>query len=381
MKRLIVLTLFIMSGLGLLSAIAQHTQPPNWKGKVETRDGLETVVNPQAPLYGRLELELQEDLRIGLEGDKNAQFWFVNGVQVDDDANIYVSDAKNFRIQVFDRNGRYLRTLGRQGQGPGEFQQISLLRINSPLGRLYVRDIPARKIVILDLEGKYLGSVPTKDVVLNFYPLDDGGFVAAVSVFSEADLKTTHDLIKMNAKGEVISRQGGFLSNPFTERSSMGIMGVHTGFELEVRLAQLDADRFAYGFSERYEWTIVDKDMKPLRHFVKEGRPPTFTEEEKSGFKRIPLPKAKPFFFNAISDCKGRIYVQKNFTKNKSTVQDDIPMEVDVFSPEGYFIYTTTLPPNTHVIRDGLLYAYHVNFDKGLETVVRYRVKNWDRIK
>ena len=56
-------------------------------------------------------------------------------------------------------------------------------------------------------------------------------------------------------------------------------------------------------------------------------------------------------------------------------------MAVDVFSPEGYFIYTTALPPNTHVIKDGYLYSFSVDFDEGQESVIRYKIKNWAQMK
>ena len=49
-------------------------------------------------------------------------FGFVQ-YEVDSEENIFVLDGGNCRIQKFDREGRFLQSFGRKGQGPGEFEQ------------------------------------------------------------------------------------------------------------------------------------------------------------------------------------------------------------------------------------------------------------------
>ncbi len=49
-------------------------------------------------------------------------FYHAGQVEVDKDGNIYVIDTRSYRVQVFDSHGKYRITLGREGQGPGEFQ-------------------------------------------------------------------------------------------------------------------------------------------------------------------------------------------------------------------------------------------------------------------
>jgi hypothetical protein len=43
------------------------------------------------------------------------------------DANVIVADARNAEIRVFDISGTHLKTLGRRGEGPGEFDWITNL--------------------------------------------------------------------------------------------------------------------------------------------------------------------------------------------------------------------------------------------------------------
>jgi sugar lactone lactonase YvrE len=60
------------------------------------------------------------------------------------------------RISVFDRNGKFLRTIGKTGTGPGEFRTPHAMVWDSK-GRLIVADRHNHRIQILTKEGKYIG--------------------------------------------------------------------------------------------------------------------------------------------------------------------------------------------------------------------------------
>ena len=71
-------------------------------------------------------IELEPELVISARGDDpNYAFYRPSAIGVDDAGNIYVADSSNARVQVFDAGGEYVRTLGRAGQGPGEFSSLS----------------------------------------------------------------------------------------------------------------------------------------------------------------------------------------------------------------------------------------------------------------
>ena len=92
-----------------------------------------------------------------------------NDVVTDEDGTIYVADGhggQNFgtpastvaRIAVFDRNGRFLRTIGRLGAAPGEFRTPHAIDIDSQ-GRLIVGDRGNNRIQILQRDGTYIGEL------------------------------------------------------------------------------------------------------------------------------------------------------------------------------------------------------------------------------
>ena len=59
------------------------------------------------------------------------------------------------RISVFDRNGKFLRTIGKTGTGPGEFRTPHMIAFDSQ-GRLIVADRHNHRIQILTKDGKFL---------------------------------------------------------------------------------------------------------------------------------------------------------------------------------------------------------------------------------
>jgi DNA-binding beta-propeller fold protein YncE len=81
-----------------------------------------------------------------------------------DNGDVYVAESHTDvadpdlvgRISVFDRNGKFLRTIGKTGTGPGEFRTPHALRFDSQ-GRLIVADRHNHRIQILTKDGRYLG--------------------------------------------------------------------------------------------------------------------------------------------------------------------------------------------------------------------------------
>jgi sugar lactone lactonase YvrE len=61
----------------------------------------------------------------------------------------------NARIMKFDKNGKFLKTWGKKGMGPGEFDVIHTVALDSR-GRLFVGDRQNNRIQIFDADGKFI---------------------------------------------------------------------------------------------------------------------------------------------------------------------------------------------------------------------------------
>jgi len=72
--------------------------------------------------------------------------------------NIFVADMNNFRVQVFDKDGVYLRKFGQLGDNPGDFSRPKGIAVDSE-GHVYVADAAFNNFQIFDDMGKLLLSI------------------------------------------------------------------------------------------------------------------------------------------------------------------------------------------------------------------------------
>ena len=71
------------------------------------------------------------------------------------DGNLFVVDSKANVIKVFDGRGRFIRTIGREGKGPGEFEDPFALAFGNE--ELYVVDLGAgKRFAAFDREGRFV---------------------------------------------------------------------------------------------------------------------------------------------------------------------------------------------------------------------------------
>jgi sugar lactone lactonase YvrE len=89
--------------------------------------------------------------------DENQFFRLPNDIKIGKDGLVYISDSGNHRIQVFDRTGNHVKTLGSRGNGPGDLFQPRALAIDND-NNILVADSSNRRIQALGTRGNYLFS-------------------------------------------------------------------------------------------------------------------------------------------------------------------------------------------------------------------------------
>lgn len=135
-----------------------------WRGTV--RAVALMVLIAAAPVAAQSQVELparDRPLEGGLTevfaiGSANGEDWetFSNVPSVAFDAagSLYVLDRDNGRVMVYDRTGRFVRQVGRKGQGPGELglpMQMTVM----PDGRVVVFDLVNNALVVFGADGAY----------------------------------------------------------------------------------------------------------------------------------------------------------------------------------------------------------------------------------
>jgi hypothetical protein len=119
---------------------------------------------------------------------------------------VFVLDTKWRHIYQFDSDGNYLRTIGRKGQGPGEF--MTPFCICTSENRLFVIDNGNRNIQVFDINGKLIKSTKTSKSYWDLETDANGHLLAAstssvsnepflIDVFTE-DAQYVKSIIKPN---------------------------------------------------------------------------------------------------------------------------------------------------------------------------------------
>lgn len=111
---------------------------------------------------GLKKLEKISEIKAVFSDKEDGYFWKISDICCDDEDNLYVADMGWNAIIKLSSTGKYLSTIGRQGQGPGEFLTgKGTGRLKISFGRnkkIYVTDPGLGRISIFDKNGIFVNS-------------------------------------------------------------------------------------------------------------------------------------------------------------------------------------------------------------------------------
>lgn len=134
--------------------------------------GPPVITNGAHPANGIEKMQLEEQWRIGGPDDEENFFGLITWAEADAEGLLYVLDVQMCQTLVYDQEGQLVKTLFRQGEGPGEVRQPRDL-VLMPDGTIgAVQEFPG-KIIRVDGEGN-----PAADITPNTGDPTAGGFFA-----------------------------------------------------------------------------------------------------------------------------------------------------------------------------------------------------------
>jgi hypothetical protein len=378
----------IILGVALLaiSGCSKKGGVDRLKATVEIVDGVRTVRNPETPRYGEFAFELAEDLAIGDEKDE--AYFFPRGglVNVDDEGTIYFDDFGNRRIQVYDWSGKYVRTLGRRGQGPGEYIFPGNILIDEA-GNPHVRD--SRALISYDREGTFLKKIQLKTLLMSFMLGPGGTVIGTVQPKDPGEGIPKNELVMLGPDGERLRTLAVYPVYGISK--DQALMHWYTG---GIAYCRRSEDSLYYGFTQEYTIHVVDTEGCPLLVFSKAEEPVSISTAENDLTRKegifawsgmgdrekadLGMPEHRPFFSNFISDDAGRLYV----IRFQTILERDNPTRnIDVFSKDGLYLYRMTWPFLPQVIKGGFLYEVRQDEEAGDTKIVRHKITNWTDFK
>lgn len=380
------LLIFLAICLSFSISCSKSSKDTEWSANIEIVDGIKVVFNPGESKYGEFAFELEEDLAIGDVNDEDYFFPRRVTLNVDGEGNIYVCDRGNRRVQKYNKNGRYVRTIGRQGQGPGEYMYPSRIFLDYA-GNSCVGD--SRNFLYYDKDGVFQKKVQLKGSYMQLILGPKSTFIGSTQPNARAEGGAKTSIIQVGENGEPIQIIAEY---PISYNKSLKATVLHwyTNFAF---FAQRTSDSFYYGFSREYKVYVADGDGNTTLIFKKKVKPQSITGEEKkltikdgiylvSGTrdkeKAIAFSDHRPFFKSFFSDDTGRLYV----ILFKSILEREKPMSlVDIFSKDGIYLYQMNWAFIPALIKNGFLYEVSVNEEIGDVKVIRYKITNWSKFK
>ena len=91
----------------------------------------------------------------GEKGKKEGEFDVPRGLTLYDNE-VYVCDRNNHRIQIFDLNLNFVRSIGSHGEGRGEFIKPLDVKFDAA-GNMYVAEWGNGRVQVMDRSGQFIG--------------------------------------------------------------------------------------------------------------------------------------------------------------------------------------------------------------------------------
>lgn len=362
MKKIPVLLAVI--GFVLAAGACGKGQPPAeaaYPVKIETVDGVRTVLNPSYPKEGVQRFGLRDDLSIGgEEGGAESVLNRPQALAVDAQGDIYVMDWGDVDIKVFAPDGRLLRKFGKQGQGPGEFDTPAYFTLAAD-GRVFLLSGRQHRILILDAAGTYLSSFRLDGFCDNLGVDSRNRIYCSLFLTPEPRGSETYELLQNRMALFRTDETGGqrtalgeypnglMLMKMMKVGGESGVASMSSRESPKTSWLVGPGDRVFMGFNKDYLLTVYDPDWKPVLRFGREFTPLRHPQYKPDG----PHPEFYPAFsdWHKFFDAEGNLWLEQYVEEeNKDHVYD-------VFSPEGIYLRQVRVPETLFLVRGDLAYS------------------------
>jgi hypothetical protein len=392
MKKTLIFLVYLLVLFYLSCSRQGKKEDFEWRGVIEYKNGIRVIKNPGEPTFGKLNLNLTLDLSLGSEEDENYLFYRIEDIGVDDQGNIYVLDAGNHRIQKYGRDGSHLQTIGRKGQGPGEFDTPYGMFVSGQ-GGIYIHD--GMKVKFFNSDGSYLRETTLESFTHDISVDEDGNIWGIGRLPSEKG--RTRSVVKLSKTGKLEKIIADFPAPEVAIRSEGGrgvMFFIDHEYVHELFCIPINTQSTLYAHSSEYSLHCLDMRGETELIMEKDERPSSISQREKdaiyekhSDFEErwpedvvkdaIRFPPHRPFFSNILADDKGRIYVERV----RSILDRRTEIDFDIFSKDGYYLYQVSLPFSPDLIRNGYMYVIHSEEETEGIRIHRYAVDNWQDIR
>jgi hypothetical protein len=285
---------------------------------------------------------LQEVLSVGGVSDNRLLMWV--GLAVDEEGRMFVTDALDYSIKVFDAQGRMIRKAGRAGSGPGQFQAIRDIGLSR--SSVYVTDQYRPEISVFDRQLEFQRSIPLSRAISYLRVGPDETLAASALTLKKGDRAA---IWLADGQGRTTGEiaYGITPDNPASDRACFAFLGrdIVLAYNFKDRVERIDCQGRKAWSRSLFQWPDV-----PMKSFL--------------GMK---LPK-KFVYKDVAVDSAGRIYILAGGLADRPS------QEVYVLTPNGELLTKITLPDTSHcIVIDSRDFLY-CRADEGV-TIKKFKVQ------
>jgi hypothetical protein len=266
-------------------------------------------------------LPVVEEVRIGQEsGRPEYMFTNITDVVVDGELNVYLTDSKAKLVWVYDSAGKYVRTIGRSGRGPGEYGEplgLALL----PSHEIAIADPANARIVIFSRKGQARGAWKYSNMFFTqnmIYSDGDGRLYARVAPARHAGDADPDQWVFERRSADGVIRDSIFEPPRRHDEINNGWFETFPSFALH------PSGGFVRARSAEYVVEFHPLNKRVVRLGRPEVPPPAVTAAERAAMQKMlaltqssrvsgppipPIPDTKPLVAGVMSGDDGRIWV------------------------------------------------------------------------
>jgi hypothetical protein len=319
-------------------------------------------------------------------------------VKCDENGYVYVCDYKAHNVKLFDSSGIFIKTIGREGQGPGEFNMPYDIAITDE--RLIVWNMGNRRLDALNKDGELIKSVSIS--IYDGWPqmmraLPNGDVVIASERISlgQPDKPQNYfiDIYSPDLEKKKRFYTQQIWRNKYVKKGDRAI-NVPLPFSPRVYWDVSPLGEIVIGYSKSYKIEIYGIDGEKISSFSHAYIPEKITNEDKKKFfasigsfsggerkqgaddfivKNAEFPKIKPAFQQIKVDSEGNVLVM-GYRKNRA----EEARYFDAFDSMGNFLENVQILgdigfPSYSVIRNRIFWRQKTD-EEGLIKIIKYRI-------
>lgn len=338
-----------------------------------------------APLHN-IEFE-----RVASYGDTDDMFiGQMRGAGVDENGRVYLADASDMLVHIYEPDGTHIQSIGGEGEGPGEFSAVNQPQLYN--NHMYVIDFMQRRVSAFKLDDysfDYAINIGDNDSGMmgfpeQFIPLSNGNYFMVMSSMNGEDGEYSQkpELFLMDKNGEVVEKE----MITFDSSKMVTVQSGNGGFMLMMPpylrqsiVRSNSQEEIIYANSDRMFIQFYDMDGNFKRGvYYSHPKLPLDRnriidnyegDEMKSALRKETMPETMPVFNQMHLDDEDRLWFS-------IITDEEDEREYWLLNPEGERLASFTWPEgrNIQAIRDNHIYTQEED-DMGLHEIVKYRIQ------